>query len=286
MEDDMQRFCSVEKEMQLYEIDSEDPTERLFAANPLLGNEILSEKRKENLYTITKKYIDQKLREPRIEFPLRAKMQIALAVITYAKEWDTGDESGFWKYITSQFGYRDGNNKLREILCDCVRNATLQNRRWFISSPTGYQYKSTIVVHALTTKKSWMMLYEFLFDFYKTNMEWTYIEDDPIIERMVTALRSKLNAGDEADDDRFEISTKVYSFQEGIRKLVIYKTGYAIKLIRHMLRRIDESIKHTEEPARMYVDVLCDQWIEGNTDKFLCCATLPRKITIEKDNKR
>ena len=24
----------------------------------------------------------------------------------------------------------------------------------------------------------------------------------------------------------------------------------------------------------------------GNTDKFLCCATLPRKITIEKDNKR
>lgn len=266
-EDDMQRFCSVEKEMQLYEIDSEDPTERLFAANPLLGNEILSEKRKENLYTITKKYIDQKLREPRIEFPLRAKMQIALAVITYAKEWDTGDESGFWKYITSQFEYRDGNNKLREILCDCVRNATLQNHRWFISSPTGYQYKSTIVVHALTTKKSWMMLYDFLFDFYKTNMEWTYIEDDPIIERMVTALRSKLNAGDEADDDRFEISTKVYSFQEGIRKLVIYKTGYAIKLIRHMLRRIDESIKHTEEPARMYVDVLCDQWIEDKLER-------------------
>ena len=26
--------------------------------------------------------------------------------------------------------------------------------------------------------------------------------------------------------------------------------------------------------------------IYGNTDKFLCCATLPRKITIEKDNKR
>ena len=26
--------------------------------------------------------------------------------------------------------------------------------------------------------------------------------------------------------------------------------------------------------------------VKGNTDKFLCCATLPRKITIEKDNKR
>lgn len=106
-------------------------------------------------------------------------------------------------------------------------------------------------------------MYDFLFDFYKTNMKWTYIEDDPIIERMVTALRSKLIAGDEANDDQLEISTKVYSFQEGIRKLIIYRTGYAIKLICHMLRRIDGIINHTEMPAQLYVDVLCDQWFES-----------------------
>lgn len=263
----MQEFCSIESDMQPYEIDLKILVEKTFAENPLLGNEILSEKRKESLYTITKKYINQRLRDPQIEFPLRAKMQITLAVISYAKEWDSGDETGFWKYITTQFGYRDEMNQLRDILCDCVREATVKNRRWFISSEKGSQYKSTIVVHALTTKKSWMLMYDFLFDFYKTNMEWTYIEDDPIIERMVMALRNKLNTGDEADDDRFEISAKVYSFQEGIRKLIIYRTGYATKLIHHMLRRVDGIINHTETPAQLYVDVLCDQWIEDKLKK-------------------
>lgn len=283
----MKRICSIETDMNSYEIDSEDPTERLFAANPLLGNKILSEKRKENLYTITKKYIDQKLREPRIEFPLRAKMQIALAVITYAKEWDSGDESGFWKYITTQFGYRDGTNQLRDILCNCVREATVKNRRWFISSEKRYQYKSTIVVHALTTKKSWMLMYDFLFDFYKTNMKWTYIEDDPIIERMVMALRNKLNTGDEVDDDRVEISAKVYSFQEGICKLIIYRTGYATKLIHHMLRRIDGIINHTETPAQLYVDVLCDQWFESKLKraredrKYESSVSVVRSVAID-----
>lgn len=263
MEGDVQRFCSVEEDMQPYEIDSKIPVEKTFAENPLLGNEILSEECKENLYTITKRYIDERLRDPRKEFPLREKMEITLAVITYAKEWDSKDETGFWKYITTQFGYRDEMNQLREILCDCVWEASVKNHRWFISNEKKCQYKSTIVAHALTTRRSWMLMYDFLFDFYKTNMKWTYIEDDPIIERMVTALRSKLIAGDEANDDQLEISTKVYSFQEGIRKLIIYRTGYAIKLICHMLRRIDGIINHTEMPAQLYVDVLCDQWFES-----------------------
>ena len=173
--------------MQPYEIDSKIPVEKTFAENPLLGNEILSEECKENLYTITKRYIDERLRDPRKEFPLREKMEITLAVITYAKEWDSKDETGFWKYITTQFGYRDEMNQLREILCDCVWEAAVKNHRWFISNEKECQYKSTIVAHALTTRRSWMLMYDFLFDFYKTNMKWTYIEDDPIIERMVMA---------------------------------------------------------------------------------------------------
>lgn len=262
-EDEVQKCDAVEDDMQRYEILSDDWLDKLFAENPLIGNKILSEKTKEKLFGITKGYIDKRLREPWLKFPIAAKKQIALAVITYAKEWDTGDESGFWKYITAQFGYRDETNQLRGILCDCVLDATVKSHRWFVSSATGYQYKSTIVIHALTTKHSWMLLYDFLFDFYKTNMKWTYIEDDLIIARMVTALRSKLIAGDEADDDNLEISTKVYYFQEGIRKLIIYRTGYAIKLINHMLGRIDGIINHMETPAKLYVDELCDQWIEG-----------------------
>ena len=263
IEKEVSRYGTIENDMQPYKIESEDWLDKLYAENPLIGNKVLSEKTKEKLFTIAKEYIDKRLRTPHVRFSKKVKMQITLAVITYAKEWDTGDEIRFWKFITAQFGYRDEANQLRGILCDCVRDAVLSNHRWFISSATGYQYKSTIVLHALTTKRSWFLLCDFLFDFYKTNMEWTYISDDPIVTRMVTALRGKLIAGDETDDDNLEISTKIYYFQEGIRKLIIYRTGYAIKLISHMLYRLDCIINHTEEPAEMYVDVLCDQWIEG-----------------------
>ena len=68
----MQEFCSIESDMQPYEIDLKILVEKTFAENPLLGNEILSEKRKESLYTITKKYINQRLRDPQIEFTLSA----------------------------------------------------------------------------------------------------------------------------------------------------------------------------------------------------------------------
>lgn len=263
LEDETQKFGHIEEDMQCNDVPTDDWLDTLFAENPLIGNRLLSEKTKEKLFLVTKGYIDKRLRDPQIKFPMTAKKQIALAVITYAKEWDTWDESGFWRYITAQFGYRDESNQLRGILCDCILDAIVKSHRWFISSVSGYQYKSTIVTHALTTKRSWMHLYDFLFDFYKTNMEWTFIEDDPIIARMVVALRSKLIAGDEANEDNLEISTKVYSFQEGIRKLIIYRTGYAIKLIGHMLHRVDSIINHTETPAKLYVDVLCDQWIEG-----------------------
>lgn len=262
-EKDMQGLETIEDDMQKYDIASEDWLDRLYAENPLIGNKIIPEKTKEKLFSITKGYIDQRLRDMSIKFNLKVQMQITLAIITYAKEWDTSDESGFWHYITSQFGYRDDTGQLRGILYDCVLGAMQKNRRWFLTSATGYQYKSTIVIHALTTKRSWMHLYDFLFDFYKNNMEWTYIKNDPIILRMVSALRGKLIAGDEAEDENLEISNHVYSFQEGIRKLIIYRTGYAVQIISRMLERIHGVISHTEKPTKLYVDLLCNQWIES-----------------------
>ena len=262
-ENDIQGLEIIEDDMRKYNIASEDWLDRLYAENPLIGNKIISEKTKERLFSITKGYIDQRLRNPLTKFNLKVQMQITLAIITYAKEWDTGDESGFWHYITSQFGYRDDTGQLRGILCDCVLGAMQKNRRWFLTSATGYQYKSTIVVHALTTERSWMHFYEFLFDFYKTNMEWTYIKDDPIIPRMVSALRSKLTADDKVEDENLEISSNVYSFQEGIRKLIIYRTGYAVQIISRMLERIHGIISHSEKPTKLYLDLLCNQWIES-----------------------
>jgi len=261
-EDEAQRLDTIEDDMKNHNISSRDWLERIYSESPLIGNMLILKKEEEELLSIAKNQIDQRLNYLVSKFDLKTEMQIALAVIIYAKDWDTGDESGFWRYITSQFGYRDEAGQLRGILCECVLNAMQKNQRWFFTSAAGYQYKSTIVIHALATKRSWMYLYDFLFDFYKTNMEWTYIENDSIVPKMVFALRGKLITGDETENENLKISDKVYSFQEGIRKLIIYRTGYAVKLIFRMLGRINDIINHIEKPAEFYIDILCNQWFE------------------------
>ncbi len=265
-------FNKIEKEMKVYDCDGKF-VEKVFARNPLLGNEIISEKNLQALYANSKNFIDQKVRDCSIQLQLAHDMQITLAVINYAKNWVSEDDSGFWRYITSQFGYRDENGKIREIICACVKNAMVKNRRWFVVTNTGYQYKSTIVIHAMTTKRTWMALCDFLFEFYKTNLDWVYIENDPIIERMVLAVGNKLSAADDSNIDDIEISDKVYWFQEGIKKLIVYKPGYAAKVLSQMIQRIDALINHEEKPAKTYLDQLCDEWIE---QKILSLSTSGR----------
>ncbi len=251
---------SVEPDMRDYG-KSDDWIKSVYAQNPLIGNKILSEETREKIYNITKKYVDQILRDPLIKVSMTAKMWITLMVITFAKEWDLSDENAFWRYITAQFGYRDDTGRLRGILSDYLLETLQNNHRWFVLTKNGYRYKATIVVHALATKQSWMRFYDFLFDFYKNNMDWTCVDDDPIVYRMVEVLKKKFVFEGENYDENLIISNKVYSFQEGIRKLVIYRTRYATKLIFHMLRRLDDSMNHKEQLPKLYVDELCDAWM-------------------------
>lgn len=259
----METQLSIDNCMQPHSTRSDNSLVRIFAENPLIGNKRLSEKYKRKLFEYTKGYIDQRIESPLVEFPPQVNMQIALAVITFAKEWDYSDESAFWAYITSQFGYRDDTGEIRNILSQAVYLALKYTDRWFISSKSGNYYKSTIVVHALSPKRSWMYLCDFLFDFYKNNLHWTYVPGDPLVERMVRALRAKLSTDDKSDEDKLEISNKYYLFQEGICKLVRFQPGYSVKLFSRMLERIDALINHKENDAELYVDELCDKWLAG-----------------------
>lgn len=253
-------FNIVESDMQVYGTGT-DFIEKLYADTPLLGSRILSEKTLEILYKNSRKYIGQLLNNSFVKPNLKVEMQIALAVINYAKSWDTEDESGFWKYITAQFGYRDESGQLRNLLCNCVKNALVRNNRWFVINASGNQFKSSIVAHAFSTKRSWLYFCDFLFDFYKTNLDWEYIKDDPMIARMVLSLRNKMNASDEASDEDIEISSKVYYFREGIIKLIVHRPKYATQLVSSLIKRIDGLVNHTNLAATTYEEQLCDEWM-------------------------
>ena len=253
-------FNEVENDMRSYNTGT-DYVEKIFADYPLLGSKIISQKNLDILYQNSRKYISQILNNPHEKLSYKAEMQITLAVINYAKGWDTEDESGFWRFITTSFGYRDESGQLRNLLCSCVKNALLRNHRWFVTNANGNQFKSSIVVHAITTKKSWLYFCDFLFDFYKTNLDWEYIEDDPMIARMVLALRNKLRDTDDVSDEDIQLSSKAYYFREGIIKLIIYRPKYATHLVATLIKRIDGLVNHTARAAVSYEEQLCDEWM-------------------------
>lgn len=255
--------------------------ENIFAHNPLLGSKLLPKEYIKALNQNSRQYIERVLHNARERLSLQEEMQITLCIVNYAKYWDTEDERGFWQYITTQFGYHDKGGKLRNLLCNCIRNALVKNQRWFVTSTKRNQFKASIVLHAFSTKRSWLHFCDFLFDFYKTNLNWAYIEGDPMIAQMICALRNKMQDIDDVQDEDIEISSKIYRFREGIIKLILHRPQFSMRLVSHMLKRIDGLINHTAGPVNCYEDQLCDEWMTYKLHSY----TKPRQNSVPSEKR-
>lgn len=251
---------ALEKDMEVRQSDG-NFEEKVFAHYPLLGSKILKPETADMLNEYAKKYIDLMLREPKSRLTLRAEMQITLALINNAKGWRSEGNSNFWNYITLQFGYRDTSGAVVNLLQTSLEHAMKRNRRLFLEDANGRAFKSTVVVHALTTKKSWMALFDFLFDFYKSNLNWRVIPDDPLIPVMVHALQLKLS-GSNVEETELTISSKLYSFQEGIRKLVLSRPVYTCKLFEKLIGKIDALVNSDVTQPKTYEEQLCEEWFK------------------------
>lgn len=250
----------LEKDMEVRQSDGtfED---KVFAMYPLIGSCILKPETVDKLNANARKYIDLVLREPWTKLSLRAEMQITLALINNAKKWKNDENSNFWNYISLQFGYRDASGSVVRLLQSSLENAVKRNRRLFLEDTNGRAFKSTVVIHALSTRKSWMALFNLLFDFYKSNLNWRMIPNDPLISVMVHALQQKLSGGNE-EDVELTISSKAYSFQEGIRKLILYRPVYTRNLFERLIGKIDSLVNSETKKVNTYEELLCEEWFK------------------------
>lgn len=235
--------------------------DKVFAMYPLIGSRILKPETVDKLNVNARKYIDLVLREPWIKLPLRAEMQITLALINNAKNWKNEENSNFWNYISLQFGYRDTSGSVARLLQSSLENAMKRNRRLFLEDANGRAFKSTVVIHALSTRKSWMALFDFLFDFYKSNLNWRAIPNEPLMSVMVHALQQKLSGGNE-EDVELTISSKAYSFQEGIWKLIFYRPVYTRNLFERLIGKIDSLVNSETKQVNTYEELLCEEWFK------------------------
>lgn len=245
---------------------------KVFAGYPLIGSRIIKQETLDKLNEYSRKYIDIVLQDPSKKLPLSAEMQITLAIINNAKNWKIEENSNFWNYITLQFGYRDASGTVVRLLQNSLESAMKKNGRLFIEDANGRAFKSTAVIHALTTRKSWMALFDFLFDFYKNNLNWKVIPGDPLITVMIHSLRQKL-AGDGSEDTELKISSKVYSFQEGIRKLVLLRPVFTRNLFEKLIVKIDAMVNSEYKPVKTYEEQLCEEWFK---EKIISIANTKR----------
>ena len=268
----------LEKDMEVRQIEGKFE-DKLFAAYPLIGSRILKPETLDTLNSNARNYIDRVLREPSTKLSLRTEMQLTLALINYAKNWHIEENSNFWNYITLQFGYRDENGTVRRLLQSSLENAMKRNRRLFLENANGREFKATILIHALSTKRSWMALFDFLFDFYKSNLNWRVIPDDPLIPMMIRALQQKMSGSNE-EDVELTISSKAYYFQEGIRKLILYRPIYTKKLFESLIRKIDALVNSEIRPIKTYEEQLCEEWFK---DKINAIANTKKKERQRQD---
>ena len=264
-----ENFNFDELDMEVYESEGSF-LQKVFAANPLLGNYIFSESNLQILHNKAKKAIDEMVSNRGKQLSTEQKLSVALSVINYAKQWDTG-RGAFTNYITKQYAYRSEDKVYPRIMA-ATYEALRDSGRWTFSINGSNQYKSTVMIHAMGSTRSWMHLCDFLSDFYQNNLGCHYVENDPYILNMVMYMRglfynSELGIDDETDIE-ISVGSKPYRFQEGIRKLVVYRPNYATKVFDRMLKRIHGYMNSDVTPSKKYEDTLVDLWFKNKTEYY------------------
>jgi len=250
----------MEQDMQVRQCDGRFE-EKLFARFPLLGSAILSQDTLDKLNDSARKSIDRVLTSPSYRLSSVEEMRITVAMLNHAKGWNSEENSEFWKYISLQMGYRDRNSAVERIIRTSMEHAIKENGRLFVEDDQGRHFRNTALIHSLSPRKSMLALLDLLFEFYKTNLNWKAIPGDPLLGHMVRALQQKMTG--EADTDaELTISSRAYSIQEGIRKLVLLRPAYARSLFERLIVKIDALVNNADSQARTYEELLCEEWFK------------------------
>lgn len=242
-------------------------TKRIFKKSPLIGDYVIGEKNLDTLYANVKKYIDMRMdsdnaRVTKNSFNVNVHEQTALAVVNYAKEWNSNEEGKFTRFVAMQFGYKDDYWRVWNIITESLEIALNANHKFFIRRNDDRQFYETVMSHSMGPKGSWIPLIDLLFSFYKENLDWKYVPNDPLFVRFVYALQRHFN-NESADEDNFLIASRSYSLKVGIRRLVQERPGYCVKLFEDIVRRLDELLQNKAEPSKRYVYAILDQWYKS-----------------------
>ncbi|MDR1688903.1 MAG: hypothetical protein LBS21_09890 [Clostridiales bacterium] len=234
----------------------QDYVEAIAYRYPLLGMAVLDENSRQSVERTALQVIKHSFNCQ--EAYSWAYLTVLLTVIQYAKDWTRAENSGFWAYIAEQFGYKD-SSQIYEILTSAVKTACQKYNRFFVVDTNGdNNYYSTVLAHALSPRKSFYALFEFLVKFYKNNLDCAVYADDPAIGRMASVLRDRCQGVTVEQDE--DIRGNIYGVQAGLKVLITTRPGFMKHFLTKALQKMDILFDGGELPGKEYLDVLLMQW--------------------------
>ena len=255
-----EEYLDVEPDMRILDTDARDKEVRhrqIFADYPLVGLKVYtSEERKELLEDALKSL--RKMHGSIVKYVTpEEKEKVFLAAVEIVKNWD-GADATFTEYLCKCMGVPED---WYEDIVKCFNTGKLFNNdeRW-IYKDSQKENKSTLLIHALSPRKSWNSLLDLVDIFYRETLDSCYEESDPAIDMFMEALADKFRGAKGRSKNSVKIGAKAYQIQEGIQKLVVERPKYSKVLIQRILSRLEDTIDQRVEAPQDYLDQLLDDW--------------------------
>lgn len=243
----------------------------LFKSFPLVGEYSLTKEENDTLYQAACNVV-KKLLKKGGNATAQDKVILTVATIELLKHWSSNqeDEVGsktFWNYIFLQFGFNAENpdaanakSRLYTNFQRSIEGTLSQYHRFFAPSDT-QRYYTSLLSHAVAPVYSINRLFNILFDFYTSNLNYQYLPEDTSYQMFVKGMIARGNAENKTAADLKLRSDVLSSAQEALFR---ERPGYMATLCDSIIRKMDALLRGEEsgimDPSRNRWDALLMDW--------------------------
>lgn len=221
----------------------------------------------------------QKMTLEHAELTFEEQAVLTFTTIQLLKNWTTdgaevpddsedgASDNGFWNYIYLQYGFKPEDSEVAEQrIYSRFRKAikaTLQGtkKKRFMTSE-GHKYYTTLLLHAIAPEQSIRNLYDILFDFYISNLDYQYVPNDPIYGAFVKGMQRRWNGSEKKKDALQLRSDVVFS---GLKALFMERPGYMANVCDGLVRNIDRLVRDVPFESTTRWESLLQAWFQDKT---------------------
>lgn len=250
----------VESDMRVLDTDTRDKEVRhrqIIADYPLVGLKVYSSDERKKLLEDARSCLGKMHSSMGDYASLEEKEKVFLAAVEIVKNWDGADVT-FTEYLCKCMGVPE---EWYTDIVKCFNTGDMfsNDERW-IYKDNQKENKSTLLIHALSPRKSWYALFDLVDILYRETLDSFYDESDPAIDMFLEALAEKFRGAKYRGKNSLKIGSKAYQIQEGIQKLVVERPKYSKILIQRIISRLEDTIEQRVEASQDYLEQMLDDW--------------------------